>query len=104
MITAIVSAPLPEGLTLEQYTENTMKIVERFRTIPGLVRKNFLFSADEGKGGGVYLWESREAAEACYAGVWRENFIKAFDVDPTIVYYDTPVVVDNAAGEIRTAA
>ncbi len=28
MITAIVSAPLPEGLTFDQYTENTIKIVD----------------------------------------------------------------------------
>lgn len=104
MITAIVSAPLPEGLTYEKYAENTKNMAERFRAIPGLIRKNFLYSEAEGKGGGVYLWESREAADACYAGVWRDNFMKAFGVEPTIVFYDTPVVVDNAAGEIKTAA
>ncbi len=104
MITAIVSAPLPEGFTYEKYAEMTLRIAGRFRTIPGLIRKNFLFSAEEGKGGGVYLWESREAAEACYAGVWLDNFKTAFGTGPTIVYFDTPVVVDNAAGEIKTAA
>jgi hypothetical protein len=104
MITAIVSAPLPEGLTFDQYTENTMKIVERFRTIPGLIRKNFLYSAEEGMGGGVYLWESREAAEACYAGVWLDNFKNAFGVNPKITYFETPAVVDNAAEEIKTVA
>jgi hypothetical protein len=104
MITAIVSALLPEGLTYEKYAENTKNMAERFRTIPGLIRKNFLYSEAEGKGGGVYLWETREAADACYGGVWRDNFMKAFGVEPTIVFYDTPVVVDNLAGEIETAA
>ena len=102
MITAVVTAPIPEGFTDEKYAENVRKIADRFRTIPGLVRKNFLFSAEQGIAGGVYLWESREAAEACYAegGRWREAFTSTFGAPPKIAFFDTPVVVDNVVGEI----
>ena len=44
MITAIVKIAIPESLTPGQYAENVEKIADRFRTIPGLVRKNFLYS------------------------------------------------------------
>ncbi|MEK6710455.1 MAG: YdhR family protein [Nitrospinota bacterium] len=104
MITAIVTARIPQGLTYEKYVENTRRGAPRFQQIPGLIRKNFLFSEAQGLGGGVYLWESREAAEKCYAGVWRENFMRAFGVEPNIAYFDTPVVVDNSAGKIVQAA
>ena len=102
MITAVVTAPIPDGFTNEKYAENVKKIADRFRAIPGLVRKNFLFSEEQGLAGGVYLWESREAAEACYAegGPWREAFISVFGVQPQIAFFDTPVVVDNVVGEI----
>ncbi len=105
MITAVVTAPIPDGFTNEKYAENVRKIADRFRTIPGLVRKNFLFSAEQGLAGGVYLWETREAAEACYAegGPWREAFTSVFGVQPQIAFYDTPVVVDNKVGEIVAA-
>ena len=61
MITAVVTIKLPEGLTRAQWLENTKAIAARFQTIPGLIRKQFLYS-DRGVGGGVYLWETREAA------------------------------------------
>lgn len=104
MITAVVSAKIPEGMTYEKYAEGVSRIAPNFQSIPGLVRKYFLFSEEQGLGGGVYLWRTREDAEKCYAGVWRENFMKIFGVEPTIVFFKSPVVVDNAVGEILTAA
>jgi len=104
MITAVVSAPLPEGFTYEKYAENVARIADGFRTVPGLIRKNFLYSEAARKGGGVYLWETREAAEECYAGVWRDNFRNTFGVDPQIDFYQTPVVVDNKVGEVLSVA
>ena len=104
MITAIVSMPLPKSFTYAGYVENTKKIADRFRNIPGLIRKNFLYSEETRTGGGVYLWESKEAAETCYAGPWRDAILSTFGVEPNIVFYKTPVVVDNAVGEIVTAA
>ncbi|MBX6427234.1 MAG: hypothetical protein IRZ09_15090 [Variibacter sp.] len=102
MITAIVTARLPEGTTREQWLETAKRIAPRFRTIPGLIRKQFLFG--DGIGGGVYLWESREAAEACYRGPWRDNFRSLFGVEPDIRFFESPVVVDNAAREVTIAA
>jgi hypothetical protein len=104
MITAVVTAPLPQGLTREKWLENTKNIAGRFQTVPGLIRKQFLFDAERGVGGGIYLWESREAAETCYKGVWRENFTKSFGVEPSIQFFDSPVVVDNEIKDIKVAA
>jgi hypothetical protein len=49
---------------------------------------------------GVYLWRSREDAESLYTEEWK-NFVKEkYGAEPTIVYFQTPVVVDNLTREI----
>jgi hypothetical protein len=70
MITAVLKIKKPDALTLELYQEKVSAIAGGFQTIPGLIRKNFLFSAEEGVAGGIYTWESLEAAKACYSGPW----------------------------------
>lgn len=101
MITAFVTVDLPRELTREQWLANTKNIAARFQGVPGLARKNFIFNRDQGLGGGVYTWESREIAEKFYAGPWRDNIIKLFGVEPKIQYFDSPVIVDNVAGKIE---
>ena len=73
--------------------------------VPGLIRKQFLFD-ERGIGGGVYLWETREAAEACYyKSPWGENVRKASGGnEPEIAWFETGVVVDNESHQIKTAA
>ena len=63
MITAIVHFPLPAPLTLEEATEVFRSTAPIYRNVPGLVRKVYLLSEDGRTAGGVYLWETRAAAE-----------------------------------------
>jgi len=57
-----------------------------------------------GLAGGVYLWESRAAAEQVYSGEWRERVTKLYGNAPQVTYFDTPVIVDNSAGGAITKA
>ncbi len=106
MITAIVQFKVSSDTTREQVFENMKNVAPKFQNMPGLIRKNFLFDGDRGIGGGVYTWETREAAEAVYAegGPWREAIRNLYGVEPEITIFETPVLVDNAVGEIRSAA
>ena len=61
------------------------------------MRKYYLYEA--GRGGGVYLWESRAAAEAVYSPEWRRMIAERYGAEPEIQFLDCPVVVDNAGGE-----
>ncbi len=98
MITAIVSFPLPAGLTRDETAALYAITAPRYAAIPGLIRKQYLFA--DGRGGGVYLWESRAAAEAAYGPAWRQLAIDKYGAEPSVQYFDTPVIVDNAAGSI----
>ena len=102
MITAVVTFKLPQGMTREKWREHIKLASPRFQGIPGLVRKQFLYNED-GTGGGVYLWETREAAEACYQGPWLENVRKIAKADPQIAWFDTAIVVDNESHKIKIA-
>jgi hypothetical protein len=103
MITAVVTFKLPPGMTKEKWLEHIKPVSARFQNIPGLIRKQFLFNAD-GTGGGVYLWETREAAEACYSGPWKENIRKIAHSEPHIAWYESQIIVDNESKQIKVAA
>jgi hypothetical protein len=92
---AIVRFPLKPGTTLEDAKALFEGSAPKYRAAPGLVRKYYLFGED-GTGGGVYLWESREAAERMYSAEWKKMIADRYGTPPQISYFDTPVIVDNA--------
>lgn len=106
MITAIVQFKVADDVSRDEVLTNMRNVAPRFETVPGLIRKNFLFDEARGLGGGVYTWETREAAEMLYAegGPWRDAIRNLYGVDPEITLFETPIIVDNAIGEIKTAA
>jgi hypothetical protein len=65
----------------------------------GLIRKDYL-NGDAGTGG-VYLWESRAAAEAWFTAERLAELTRRFGARPRLTWYDTPVTVDNLRGETR---
>ena len=65
----------------------------------GLIRKDYL-NGDAGTGG-VYLWESRAAAEAWFTDERIAELTKRFGARPRLTWYDTHVTVDNLNGETR---
>ncbi|NWG23169.1 MAG: hypothetical protein HXY30_01930 [Pseudorhodoplanes sp.] len=102
MIAAIFAFVLPSAVTRDKWSENAAQAAPRFEDIPGPIRTRFPF--DHGLGGGVHLWASREAAEDCHAGPWRESVARVAESDPRIEYFDAPAVVDNARGGIVAEA
>ena len=66
-----------------------------FRNVPGLIRKQFLLSADGRTAGGVYLWEQEEAARSFMLQRVAPMIRETFQVEPTIEFYDSPVLVEN---------
>jgi len=95
MITAIVQFPLPAGTTESDAAELFRRSAPLYQGRPGLVRKYYLYG-DGPTGGGVYLWESREAAERTYTAEWRKMIAERYGAEPRIAYFASPVIVDNA--------
>lgn len=103
MITAIVRFKLPSTVTRDEATALYKSSMPKYQGLPGLVRKYYLFD-EQGVGGGVYLWESRAAAERVYTKEWRSMIAARYGAEPEITYYETPVIVDNASDASPVAA
>ena len=67
-----------------------------WREHPDLIRKNYLLDLESRRGGGVYLWRSREAAEEAHGPAFRARINAAFGAEPAISVFETPLIVDNA--------
>jgi len=104
MITALVQFTLPQPISLEEATKRFESSAPKYQNLKGLVRKYYVRSEDGRTAGGIYLWESRAAAQAVYDGEWKARVEKLYGSQPTITWFDTPVIVDNALGAITKAA
>jgi len=100
MITALVQFKLPEPLTRDKAKEVFSSTAPKYREVHGLIRKYYLLSEDGGTAGGVYLWKSRKDAEQLYNDDWKEFIIEKYGSEPSVTYFESPVVVDNLVGEI----
>jgi hypothetical protein len=100
MITFITRFQLPPGIPSEAVKKGFVEVAPEFKHPSGLLRKYFLISEDGKTGGGVYLWNSMEEARSFSEGVLRPMIRDKFKVEPSIEYYDAPVVVDNVTSEI----
>jgi len=100
MITALVQFKIPMPMSREKAKEVFASTAPKYQEAQGLIRKYYLLSEDGGTVGGVYLWNSREDAERLYTKEWKNFINEKYGADPLIVYFHSPVVVDNLSGEI----
>lgn len=83
MFTVIVRFPLPAGTTREQATETFQASAPNFERMQGLMWKYYLFGED-GTGGAVYVWSSREAANRFHAPAWRATLEQRYGAPPDV--------------------
>ncbi|MCK6453376.1 MAG: YdhR family protein [Alphaproteobacteria bacterium] len=104
MITEIVLFDLPKGITRAEMIAQFREAAPRWRQNPDLTRKYMIFDLERGKGGGVYLWNSVAAAKRWHDEAFRQRIRATFGSEPTYQYFDTPVIVDNAARDVIVEA
>ena len=98
MITTVVQFHMATPISLEEATRRFESSAPMYQNLPGLIRKYYIRSEDGSSAGGIYLWETRQAAEAVYGGEWRARVAQLYGAEPVIAWFDTPVVVDNLTG------
>jgi hypothetical protein len=102
MIVASVRFRLRPGTSLEEATGAFEASSPKYRDIKGLVTKYYVFG--NGKGGGIYVWESRQAAERLYTPQWKQMIAERYGAEPEIEWLENPVTVDNVGGKVIVAA
>ena len=106
MITVLITYTLPSApprtAILEKFVEAANA---KFKGLPGLFSKQFCYDESTGNGHSVYLWESKEQAEAFFSSpAFVEGFEKDFGAALNVTYLDTLVVVDNRVGDVTSNA
>ena len=96
----VVQFDLPKR-TEEQAVKGGSSTAPIYRDLAkqGLIRKDYL-NGETGTGG-VYLWDSRAAAQAWFTEERVAELTKRFGARPRLTWYDTHVTVDNLLDETR---
>jgi hypothetical protein len=100
MITVITTFQLPKPITREEARRIFLSTAARYLGVAGLFRKCYVLSQDGNTAGGIYLWNSRTEADAIYTESWRAFVREKYGTDPSLTYFESPVVVDNVTHEI----
>jgi hypothetical protein len=94
-VTTLVVVKTPPGVTRAQVEAGFKQAVPTYQKVPGLIRK--YFTVNDAGFGGMYLWESRAAAEAWYSPAWQQSCKARYGVDCQLTYFDSPVQIDGMA-------
>lgn len=100
MITVFTTFTLPKPITREEARSIFLSTAPKYRGVPGLLRKTYVLSQDGLTAGGVYLWNSKAEADALYTESWRAFVRGKYGTEPTLTYFESPVVVDNVTKQI----
>jgi hypothetical protein len=104
VIVTIVTFQLPQATTLAEISKTFQATAPKYRGMTGLLRKNYWLSEDGRRAGGIYVWESRAAADKIYTDEWKQFVAGKYGSPPSIDYLHSPVMVDNREGSISVAA
>lgn len=96
-VVTVVIAKVPPGVPRAKLNDGIAASVPTYQKIPGLLAK--FFTVNDDTYGGAYLWKDRAAAEAWFTPELVARIKARSGIDPQIIYYDSPVQIDN-----RTAA
>ena len=99
MIVELVLFESPPGKPRAEILEEARATLPRWRANKELVRKHYLVG-DDGFGGGLYIWPSREAAEQVHNAEWQAMVEKRTGSKPTFRYFDLLMLLDNEKGTV----
>ena len=102
MITTLVQFKLPQPLSRAKAREIFSGTAPKYREVHGLIRKYYILSQDGKTAGGVYLWNSQQNAERLYTDEWKQFIFDKYGALPSVVYFESPVIVDNITEKITT--
>ncbi|MGD1942029.1 MAG: YdhR family protein [Leptolyngbyaceae cyanobacterium] len=95
MLTVFVRFSISHAQSRRAIAQDFANVSELVYGVPGLLRKYFIISEDGTYAGGIYLWESRSAADDYFTENFKRMVRQRYGATPKITYFDCPIVVDN---------
>ncbi|HYI16188.1 MAG TPA: hypothetical protein VEX37_12405 [Thermomicrobiales bacterium] len=103
MIAALVLFENAQDLTLDDAATRFNTTAPSYRGRDGLHSKAYIYAEDGRSLGGFYIFTSRQDADALYTDAWRVRATELYGVEPTIQYFEVPVLIENAVPAAATA-
>ena len=94
----------PPHLTETAIRNQFDNVAGNYLGVPGLIRKYFGFSDDATSVVGIYLWETKDAADAFYSDEWLSGVTERWGAAPVKQEWIIPVVAESVEGRVVTRA
>ncbi len=105
MVATIVQLAVNLSMTRDPVRKAFADSAPKYQSVDGLIRKYHLICEDGGTAGGVYLCCSKVDADRCHRDDWKATLKGISGSVPSLLHYETTVIVDNKPHEvIREAA
>jgi heme-degrading monooxygenase HmoA len=99
-IATLVTITKPAQVTQERLVNEFAAAAPIYQKVPGLLRKYFIIT-DDGKFGGVYLWDTQASAEQWFNPAWHERVRKTYGTDANIEWFDAPIIAASTLADNR---
>ena len=103
MHTVMWTFKVPAGTTKSQLIATINATARTYEGIPGLIRKYYGIAPDGTSLVGIYLWESKTAADAFYTPNWVALVTKRWAAPPLRQDWETPLAVESAERRLVAA-
>jgi hypothetical protein len=90
----------PPDLTETAIRNQFDNVAGNYLGVPGLIRKYFGFSEDASSVIGIYLWETKDAADAFYSDEWLAGVTERWGAAPVKQEWIVPVVAESIDGRV----
>ena len=95
MIAEIVTFDLPEGMTQAELLVKYNATVPRWQANRDLIRKTYIYDKEGNRGGGIYLWKTKAAAQKAHDADWCKMAQDMYGSAPRFEYFEALFVIDN---------
>jgi hypothetical protein len=94
---------VPAGTSKAQLVGTINATAHTYQGIPGLIHKYYGIAPDGASLVGIYLWDSKTAADAFYTPDWVATVTKRWAAPPLRQDWETPMVVESAQRRLVAA-
>jgi heme-degrading monooxygenase HmoA len=99
-VSTLVTVTKPVQVSMERLIAEFTAAAPIYQNVPGLLRKYFIIT-DDGKFGGVYLWDTQTSAQQWFNPAWHQRVRKTYGVDANIEWFDAPFAIASKLADNR---
>ena len=105
VIATIVTFRHPEGgYDRPRFEAINRSTAPKYEGLAGLVSKAYWYDDAARENGGLYIWQTRDAAEATHDEAHLDRLEELYGVRPTVRWLDVAVFVNNTRNDERPTA